>query len=213
MALEFQKSRVAEYDSVLTSGAMDKIFASQSYDVIHGSRCISIGGLPSAEVPAGCAALVGLTADQCGWDVVDFANSIEHLLKNEREMFLSAVAIEWSNSSRFRSLMQRVPCFVGKAPAILEQAASTLGFYGREVGRTLGHVDCNIGGIASCSENACCISYSGSASSFMFKACGENDIVTLNGLQIKPSMRNFRIESGDICSVGARVFMFVLPSV
>jgi len=49
--------------------------------------------------------------------------------------------------------------------------------------------------------------------SFEFAACNDDDIVTLNGEQVKFSMGSFPLESESICGVGSRVFMFILPQV
>jgi len=213
MAPDFQGTRIPDDDSALISAVTERILASHSNDVVDCSRCVSIAGLSSAEVSPGCAVLVGLSSEDCNWNAEDFIQSAGHLLGDAKEYLLPALNSECSLNSRFKSLVQGAPCFIGKASMALEQASATLGFYGLELGGTIGHVDCNIGGIGgSCSEIAACISYSSSKMSFQFTACGKDDIVTLNGVQIKSSMGSFAIESGDICSVGSRVFIFILPS-
>lgn len=214
MGPEYQPFRTNHnHDSILISGATERILASQSHEVIKGSRCISITGLESTDLPYGHAALIGLSSTSFEWSAEFFVQSIRHRIGQNSDLFLNTLAAECSLNNRFRSLIQGTPCFIGKAPKFLEKASGSLGFYGLEFGGTIGHVDCNIGGIeGSCSDNACCISYSEVPRTFKFRVCGKNDIVTLNGKRIIPSMGNFPISSGDICSVGARVFMFILPS-
>ena len=175
-------------------------------------RCISIG-MTSDEIPAGCALLVGISPNKFNWDAHDFISSLNHLVDNEGELFLEAMENECRLNVQFRSLMQGAPCFIGKASVAVEQAAVALGFYGSELGGTIGEVDCNIGGIGgSCSVTAACISYSPGKKSFQLTACGKNDIITLNGGRINIAMGSLTIYSGDVVSVGSRVFIFLCPS-
>ena len=183
---------------------------------IGNSLCIPVENCGST-LPAGCAMLVGLSANDCGWDVGTFIRSTQQFFDDEfPDTFLPALRSEYGSEGlnfRFRAVMQGTSCFIGKAGKFLEQASTAFGLQGAELGGTIADIDCNIGGIdGSCSEIAACISYSSSTSSFYFAVCNDEDIVTLNGEQINSKMGSFLIESEAICGVGSRVFMFILPS-
>jgi len=191
------------------SSCTERILA-QSKDAGAVSRCISVAGLPQSSLPTACAMLVGLGSDECAWRPEDFVDSIKFSVQIDDEFLLALIRSECSLNTRFKTLVQGVPCFIGKASQLLEQAAATLGLFGIDVGGTIGVVDCNIGGIGgSCGEIASCISYSFRRKEFMFFSCTEHDIVTLNGMRLKSSMGQQAVKNGDVCSVGSRVFMFI----
>jgi len=76
---------------------------------------------------------------------------------------------------------------------------------------TIGDVDCNINGPKnSCSTKAAKIIYMPSKESkFRISACNDEDIVTINGKRIVSRMGCFPLKNRDVCSVGARVFVFI----
>ncbi len=212
MSPEFQGSQVPEDDSALLRIVSERILASNLKVENECVKCVSVG-MTQDKVQPGCALLVGLSHADADWSVDDFFESIYDLLGPEKETFLPAMRSECSLSLRFRSLLSGIPCFIGKASLTLEHAVVSLGFYGSELGGTIGRVDCNIGGIGwSCNEISVCVSYSMERKIFHLTVCDENDIVTLNGFRIKASMGNVVIRSGDVCNVGSRVFLFLLPS-
>ncbi len=212
MSPEFQGSQVLEDDSALLRIVSERILASRSKVENECIKCISVGKTQNS-LQSGCALLVGLSSTDAEWSVEDFFTSTYDLLGPEKEIFLPAMRSECSLSLRFRSLLKGIPCFIGKASLTLEHAMVSLGFYGSELGGTIGRVDCNIGGIGwSCNEVSVCVSYFPEGNIFHFTVCDENDIVTLNGFRIKASMGSVVIRSGDVCSVGSRVFLFLLPS-
>jgi hypothetical protein len=194
------------------SCCVERILATYSKDVYESSRCISVAGLSHSVFPSGYAMLLGLPSEDFGWDPEAFVESIKLSNRSEEEYLLALLRSECSLNTRFKTIIQGTSCFIGKAPQYLEQAAATLGFFGIDVGGTIGHVDCNIGGISgSCRETASCIYYCNIRNGFFFTSCSEDDIVTLNGKRLKASMGTLQLRNGDICSVGSRVFMFILP--
>ena len=82
------------------------------------------------------------------------------------------------------------------------------------LGGPVGKIDCTVGGPdGNCSPTAARIDYCPTSEvDHHFTVCNDDDIVTLNGLQIKASMGSFPLHNEDICSVGSRVFMFVHPT-
>ena len=108
----------------------------------------------------------------------------------DEEMLALALESEFDKygmNSRFRTIVKSFPCTIGKASKHLEEAASTLGFYGTGLGGTIGNIDCYIGGMNTCSEISAIISYSLSKGSFELTAYDSSDFVTVNGKIIKPS--------------------------
>jgi hypothetical protein len=82
------------------------------------------------------------------------------------------------------------------------------------IGGTIGDIDCNIGGAPnSCSESAAMIQHLPTAASeFQLLANNDDDVVTLNGKRISVGMGSFPLFNEDICTVGSRVFVFLMPA-
>jgi hypothetical protein len=157
--------------------------------------------------------LIGLCCNVCAWRPEEFVNSVKSSVAINEDILLALIRSECSLNTRFKTLIQETPCFIGKASQVPEQAAATPGLFEIDIGGAIGAIDCNIGGIdGSCSEIASCISYCHRKKEFMFFSCTEDDIVTLNGIRLKSSMGRLTIKNGDVCSVGSRVFMFILPA-
>ena len=184
-------------------------------NITNNTVCIPVDDSAS-QLPYGCAMLLGLAASDFGWNIQSFYESAKDLLNEESRESLLTLQSEYGSDGYnllFRSVMQGAPCFIGRAGKNLEKASAAIGLHGAELGGTIADIDCNVGGIdGSCSEIAACISFSTSSNSLQFSACNEDDIVTLNGQQIIPSMGNFVIQNKAICSVGPRVFMLILPT-
>ena len=176
--------------------------------------CIPISKSPS-KIPC-FAILVGLSPDMCGWKLDSFFESTRALLRHEEKLYLSGLQSEYGTvglNQRFRSVIQNFPCTIGKASDRLEQAYIELGLHNFAIGTSIGDIDCDIGGTGgSCSEISACISYSQSSKSFQFEARTNSDFTTLNGEQVSFASGSFPLENESICSVGSRVFIFILPS-
>jgi hypothetical protein len=166
--------------------------------------------------PAGIALLLGLSSQLFGWDLQNFVTSSN--IKSERDAMaaLQLLAVEYDESGtneKFKTVMQGTVCMIGSASKATQQMYKTLGLGNVPLGGTVGRIDCHVGGVpGSCSEFAACIRYKPSAASnFQFLSLSDEDIVTLNGKRLLPKNGSFPLHDKDICSVGARVFMFVLP--
>jgi len=177
--------------------------------------CIPVDNF-SSKIPHGCAMLVGLSSADFSWSIDDFFHSARHLLSKEPQAALSTLRREFGvdgYNALFRSVIQYPPCLIGRAGAKIEKASSSIGLGNVVIGGTIGGIDCHVGGIdGSCSEIAGCISFSLTENSFQFSSCNNDDIVTLNGKQIKSSMGTFLIQNEAVLSVGSRVFMFFVPA-
>jgi hypothetical protein len=167
-------------------------------------------------VPLGGALLLGLSPSMFEWDLKDFVESRRLKSEQEKMAALQLLAVEYDEdgvNEKFGSLMQGTTCIIGSASKETQAMYSALGLGTVPLGGTVGSVDCHIGGVpGSCSERAACIRFVPTKTSeFQFSCLSEGDIVTLNGRQIKPESGAFPLQHEDVCSVGARVFVFVLP--
>jgi hypothetical protein len=180
----------------------------------HNAPCVPIGKSPS-KIP-GCAILVGLSPEMCSWKLNSFFESTRAFINQEEKLYLSGLQSEYGTigiNQRFRSVIQNLPCTIGKASDRLEQASVELGIHNFAIGASIGDIDCDIGGTGgSCSEISACISYSQSSNSFQFEARTNSDFTTLNGEQVSSASGSFPLENESICSVGSRVFVFILPN-
>mmetsp|Transcript_10188 Transcript_10188/g.15603 ORF Transcript_10188/g.15603 Transcript_10188/m.15603 type:complete len:221 (+) Transcript_10188:586-1248(+) len=190
-----------------TLGSTDRSHSGWAY-----KACAPVG---SQVAPYGCAVLVGLSSLGFGWDVQSFLSSCE-LDQTEWEDAEPALDLEYKSggfNSYFRSVMQGPRCIVGRASTLTEKASLSLGLGVVPLGGSSGLLDCNVGGTQGiCSEICAMIQHVPSEiSQFQFSACNDEDVVTLNGKRITLEMGPFPLLNEDVCSVGARVFVFLLP--
>ena len=103
---------------------------------------------------------------------------------------------------------------IGCASARTQRVYESLGLGTAPIGGAVGLIDCHIGGSSQCcSEASACIRYFPTASGdFQFSALSGEDIITMNGQRITPEMGSFPLFNEDICTVGPRVFTFLLPT-
>lgn len=166
---------------------------------------------------SGTAMLFGLSAGLFGWDVQSFISSCHFESIEESDEMCSLLEDEYEyegTNELFRTVMQGSVCVIGRAGRNFERASEALGLGSVPLGGTVGDLDCNIGGInGSCSEAAAVIQHSpAGGSDFQFSAFTETkDVVTLNGQRINGNMGSFPLFNEDVCTVGARVFVFLLP--
>lgn len=170
-----------------------------------------------ASTPAGGAMLMGLSPLLFGWNIDVYLSTQYFDSSQDAERAMIALTNEYGinrYNDSFRTVMQGTVCVVGRASEKTERACDRLGL-GSPVplGATVGELDCNIGGIlGSCGETAATIAFCPSAgTSFQFCANNDTDIVTLNGQRITASSGSYPLFSEDICTVGARVFVFLMP--
>lgn len=166
---------------------------------------------------AGGAMLLGLSPSMYGWDLQDFVESCHLNSEDDVMLALQLLAVEYDDdgtNEKFRSLMQGSVCTIGSASKTTQLMYRKLGLGTVSLGGYVGKLDCHIGGTpGSCSERAALIRYKPTESSeFQFTCMSDDDIVTINGQRLSASIGSYPIIHGDICSVGARVFVFVLPT-
>jgi hypothetical protein len=177
--------------------------------------CLS-GRSDPARSNMGVAMLIGLAPAAFGWDLQEFVEASR--LGSEQEVMaaLQLLAVEYDDdgiNERFRSVIQGSLCIIGAAGKATQQSCYSLGLGAVPLGGCVGKLDCHVGGVpGSCSERAACIQHAPSETSvFQFSCVSEDDIVTLNGRKITPDTGTFPLFNEDICSVGARVFVFITP--
>jgi hypothetical protein len=165
-------------------------------------------------VPSG-AMLIGLSPSLFGWDSEVFIASQEFksdLHAREANALIAAEYGDDGTNENFRTFIRGKTTIIGspghKTRRAVEQLPGCL-----QSGSGLGKIDCNIGGdIVSCTESAACIRFLPSAiGDFQFQALSDDDIVTVNGRRIKTDAGSFPLFNQDICTVGSRVFVFLLP--
>lgn len=168
--------------------------------------------------PPGAAMLMGLSPLLFGWKTDTFLSSQQFETTQASEQAAIALGDEYGinqYNDSFRTIVQGTVCVLGRASERMERAWDRLmGFGPVPLGTTVGELDCNIGGLmGSCSEGAATIAFCPSGgSSFQFCANNDTDMVTLNGKRIKASTGSFPLFNEDVCTVGARVFVFLLPA-
>ena len=179
--------------------------------------CVPVGAHLS-EAPSGGAMLLGLSPMLFGWNVETFAAMCDFESQEHEMMAVTSLSAEYESdgyNETFRTVLQGASCVIGRASKALEKACQSLGIGALPAGGPVGKLDCHIGGVAeSCTEYAATIQHLPSqVSDFQFRAgaCSE-DVVTLNGKRITSDMGSFPLFNEDVCTVGARVFVFLLPS-
>ena len=178
--------------------------------------CVPIGTHTFARPPGG-AMLLGLDPCLFGWMIDAFVELCEFESDAHEARTLTFLSKEYDNSgfnTSFRTVMQGSVCVIGRASWTTEKAFEELGLGSLPLGGTIGDIDCNIGGTPnSCSESAAIIQHLPTAASeFQLLANNDKDMVTLNGKRLTVGMGSFPLFNEDICSVGSRVFVFLMPS-
>lgn len=166
----------------------------------------------------GGAMLVGLSSVSFGWDVEEYVTSwFDESSEKNTDRALSALDAQYSEQGvnhSFRSFVQGTSTVIGCASERAQRMNESLGLRAVPIGGAIGSIDCHIGGSPiGCSENAAYIRYCPMDSSdFQFCALSDNDLVTINGRRITPKMGCFPLFKEDVCTVGPRVFVFLLPT-
>lgn len=160
--------------------------------------------------------LLGLSASLFAWTVPSFVSTCDFDSIEQADAASSALDSEYKPegvNERFRTVVQGSVCVIGRTSLRLERASESLGLGVPRLGGTVGEIDCNIGGESvSCSETAAVIQKSSSGGSdFQFCSTNNTDMVTLNGQRVKAEMGGFPLFNEDVCTVGSRVFVFLLP--
>ena len=222
---------LSENDDALISMTATRLKASRG-DITKGdiTRCSSVDeslrpcipghliiiGIDCQIDACGGALLQGLSPSDFGWDLQDFLESCR--MGSERGMVaLQLLAVEYDEdglNEKFRSLIQGSICMIGSASETTQLMKQKLGLGMVPLGGYVGRLDCHVGGTpGSCSDRAALIRYAPTGTSdFQFSCLSDDDIVTLNGRRLMTSTGPYPLFHGDICSVGARVFVFLLPT-
>ncbi len=175
--------------------------------------CLPLNRFAPSSLPRDAAMLIGLTGSKFSWDVDKFAASSFDAVANYAAVNLSTLLTEFGEggcNERFRAVMLSQSCTFGRASKESKKIYSSI-LINDTLGMSLGDLDCDIGGPEySCSEMAARIEHSPTKfGKYQIVACNDDDIVTLNGRRIIASTGPFPIRNRDICSIGARVFVFI----
>jgi len=218
---------LAEKDEAVITVASEKIKAARgeltksSFVDEHLRGCVPgqlFNIISSVQIDAcGVAMLFGLSPSMFGWELQTFVESCQLSSEQDVMVALQLLAVEYDDdgaNEKFRSLIQGSICTIGSASKTTLLMYQKLGLGTVPLGGFVGKLDCHIGGTpGSCSERAALIRYAPTETSdFQFLCMSDDDIVTLNGRRLMTSTGSYPLFHGDICSVGARVFVFLLPS-
>lgn len=184
--------------------------------------CIPLNAHAPLPAPRRCALLIGLRATDFSWQVMDFITSCQNMaIRNYLSVSSTELYGEFGMSGInvcFRTMILSSSCILGRASDESEAKYSSVHALNRlntnvesTMGMTVCDVDCDVNGPKrSCSPKAAEIMYMPSnESNFRLAACNDDDIVTINGQRIVARTGHFPLKNRDVCSVGARVFVFV----
>jgi len=203
---------------------------------VQGYTSVKHHSIPKTFLPTGesmslrpplKALLIGLNSNDFGWEVQKFIKTCQESLSlTQSEVGLTIkLTTEYGKdgpnksfcacmlSSSFtlgRATGGQKNKFLPPSDALSNTAAPGVSSTST-LGMSIDGIDCDVGGPeGSCSELAAKIEYLPSKhGNFQFMACNEDDIVTLNGHRISASTGPHPLCDRDVCSVGARVFVFI----
>jgi hypothetical protein len=161
--------------------------------------------------------LLGLSSSLFGWHAHTFLAS--RYFESDSEANQASLAMvsqygEGGYNDSFRTLIQGTTTIIGCASSRMQRVYASLGMGTPPNGGAVGSIDCHIGGgPKACSETAASIRYFPTPSGdFQFSALSADDVITMNGQRITPEMGSFPLFNEDVCTVGPRVFVFLLPT-
>lgn len=177
----------------------------------------SCSPLIPGSVASGGAILCGLSSASFGWKAQSYVASCYNDSEPKANKALLALQSQYGEkglNGTFRTLVQGTTTLIGCASERTQRVHESLGLGTAPTGGAVGTVDCHIGGNPKCcSESAACIRYYPTDSGdFQFSALSAKDVITMNGQRITPEMGSFPLFNEDVCTVGPRVFTFLLPT-
>ena len=170
----------------------------------------------SEDQMGGGALLVGIDPSLFGWSIDTIVSTQYFGSDSERRNATAALTEEFGEdglNQQFRSLVQGSTTVIGCASSRMKRVYSSLGMGSPPMGGPIGTIDCNTGGNPkSCSETAACVRYVPTETGDFQLSALSADLITINGQRINPAMGSFPLFNEDICTIGSRVFVFLLPS-
>jgi len=167
------------------------------------------------EQMGGGALLVGINPSLFGWSIDSVVSKQYFGSDNERRKATEALTEEFGKdglNQHFQSLLQGSTTVIGCASSRMKRVYSSLGMGAPPMGGPIGPIDCNTGGNSKCcSETAACIRYVPTETGDFQLSALSSDLITMNGQRITPEMGSFPLFNEDICTIGSRVFLFLLP--
>lgn len=164
----------------------------------------------------GGALLVGIDPSLFGWNIDSIVSKQYFGSDGERRNAIEALTEEFGEdglNQHFQSLVQGSTAVIGCASSRMKRVYSSLGMGSPPMGGPIGPIDCNTGGNPKCcSETAACIRYVPTETGDFQLSALSSDLITMNGQRITPEMGSFPLFNEDICTIGSRVFLFLLPS-
>jgi hypothetical protein len=163
--------------------------------------------------------LVGLNPIAFGWNLDDAleknASQSSLISRQKAEAALNAEYGPTGLNVSFQTRAQGGTTVIGCASRRMVRVYKMLGLGTPPVGGSIGNIDCNIGGDSSCSESAAVIRFSPEKVSgkprFTITRLSTTDTVYVNGKEVDGAS-DVELSHKDVCTIGARVFAFLLPS-
>jgi hypothetical protein len=169
---------------------------------------MNVGHLTARESmrPHNIAMLIGLRSKDFGWEMTKIIESFHCNGAQGSEALPKIIADQFGPDGENGSFY----AFVLSSIYTLGRARPSADVNGT-LGMPVGELDCDVGGPdKSCSEMAAKIQYLPfKCGNYQFMACNDDDIVTLNGRRISTTTGPLPLRHKDVCSVGARVFVFI----
>jgi len=178
--------------------------------------CVQVPLKLKIEDQIGGAMLLGLNPSVFGWNIGSVVNNQYFVSDIERSNAIAVLTAEFGLdglNQRFRSLVLGRTTVIGCASSRTQRLYASLGLGSPPMGGHIGTIDCNTGGNSkSCSETACVIRYAPTENGDFQLSALSSDLVTMNGHKVTPEMGSFPLINEDICTIGSRAFVFLLPS-
>jgi hypothetical protein len=165
----------------------------------------------------GGAMLLGLSPSLFNWLADTCLADRSFSSEDDTERAQTALTVQFGpkgENESFRTLVQGTTTVLGCASYRTQRVYTSFNFGTPPIGGAVGAIDCHIGGSPkACSESAASIRYNPTPSGdFQFSALSDDDVITMNGRRITPAMGSFPLFNEDVCTVGPRVFVFLLPT-
>ncbi|KAL3769381.1 hypothetical protein ACHAW5_010500 [Stephanodiscus triporus] len=189
---------------------------SQRRDMSLKQLATRVSSTKSAEPmrPHHIAMLIGLQASDFGWEMKKFIDTCHGVGVHSSEalpiIINSQFGADGANRSFFAFVLSS-SFTLGRACKHSRNKFLPSADINSTFGMPVGDLDCDVGGPDnSCSEMAAKIQYLPSkCGNFQLKVMNDDDIITLNGRRISTTTGPLPLRDRDVCSVGARVFVFV----
>jgi len=164
---------------------------------------------------SGCALLLGLSVTKIGWEMQGFLEryrtSNPHMALEKASELLNLEYGEGGVNEKFATVVQGCEVLTLGCPnALMAHCYKDMGLGDTPLGGTIGEIDCNVGGPpGSCLPLAARLRFNTSPRFYLLSCLSSDTVVTHNGNRLNENFGEVQLKSGDLCSVGCRIFHFI----